>query len=207
MRIYIISILILLQGIKPLQSQILSPSTTGSTGRSVIVGNIYLEDHIGSTWSSTISTPTFMYTQGFLQPDQGTTSVVPPINDILPIGGNYTLDALGSTVENAEENALVEFSLGELVSMTLSTPQNILTQGILQPFGKHWTGLINTSWTNTGNWSPPCIPTDKDDVTIPPNCPNYPIIVTGVTGNCNHLLLMTGSSLVVNSGGSLSSIN
>jgi len=204
MRIYFSLIMSLCIGMNFLQAQILSPSTTGSAGRSVIVGNIYLEDHIGSTWSSTISTPTFMNTQGFLQPDQGTTSVVPPINDILLIGGNYTLDALGSTVENAEENALVEFSLGELVSMTLSTPQNMLTQGILQPFGKHWTGLINTSWTNTGNWSPPFIPTDKDDVTIPPNCPNYPIINNGVNGFCNHLLLMYGSSLTVNSGGSLS---
>ena len=183
-----------------LHAQMLSPQTIGSTGRSTSVAGVILEDHIGSTWTQTIHTPAFIYTQGFLQPDAGTTQVVPYIN---LIGGYHTLDAQGSTIVNIPGNIMLEYTIGEVVSITLDTPQNMLTQGILQPMGKHWTGVVNTSWMVTGNWSPPFIPTDRDDVIIPPDCPNYPIITNGVHANCKNLLLMNGSSVDVKIGGSL----
>jgi hypothetical protein len=116
-----------------LTAQLLSPVGTGCAGRSVSVESIILEDHIGFVWTKTINNPSFVYTQGLLQPDAGTTGVVPYINDILLIGGNFIIDAQGSTVENAENNFLMEYTLGEMASITMSTSQNMLTQGILQP--------------------------------------------------------------------------
>lgn len=190
-------------GSSSLFSQMISPSTIGSFGKSTSVSSILLEDHIGNLFTHSISTNTFLYTQGFLQPDAGTTNQVPFINDIVLEGGLYLLDAMGSTVENFEENALLDFALGEVASITLYNGSNMLTQGVLQPYGKHWTGIVNSDWFVAGNWSPPVIPNDKDDVIIPDLCPNYPILTIGDAGICRHLLMRPGASLEIQVGASL----
>lgn len=185
-------------------SQILSPSNLNCMGRSLTSGNLMIEDNLGSLEIFTISTPTFVYTQGFIQPDAGTTNEVPYINDVYLGGGSYLLDAMGSSVEYFEDDIMLEFSLGEVVSKTQEISGNMLTQGILQPYaGKHWTGLLSTAWKEKNNWSPAIEPTAEDDVIIPPLCPNYPIIANGKTGNCKNILLMDGASLRVKAGGTL----
>lgn len=194
-------------GSSSLFSQMISPSTIGSFGKSTSVSSILLEDHIGNLFTHSISTNTFLYTEGFLQPDAGTSNVIPPINDVELDGSFYILDAMGSTVENFEENALMEFSIGEMVTRTLTESTTMLTQGVLQPYGKHWTGLVNSDWFVAGNWSPPVIPNDKDDVIIPDLCPNYPILTNGDAGICRHLLMRPGSSMEIHIGASLMANN
>ena len=185
-------------------SQILSPAGICSMGRSLTNGNLMIEDNLGSLEISTITTPTFVYTQGFIQPEVGTTTEVPYINDVYLGGGSYLLDAMGSTVDYFEDDIMLEFSLGEVVSKTQEISGNMLTQGILQPYaGKHWTGLLSTAWKEKNNWSPAIEPTAEDDVIIPPLCPNYPIIAIGKTGNCKNILLMDGTSLSIKAGGTL----
>ena len=187
-----------------LVSQILSPVSLNSMGRSTVVGNLMLEDNLGELQIYTLSTPTFLYTQGSLQPEVGTTSTVPPINDVTLGEGAYLLDALGYTIENFEDDYLLEFTLGEVVSKTQLISTNMLTQGILQPYnGKHWTGMVSTAWKEKNNWSPAIEPTLQDDVIIPPMCPNYPIIASGKTGMCMSLLLMEGTNLQIKQGGVL----
>ncbi len=187
-----------------LVSQILSPVSLNSMGRSTVVGNLMLEDNLGELQIYTLSTPTFLYTQGSLQPEVGTTSTVPPINDVTLGEGAYLLDALGYTIENFEDDYLLEFTLGEVVSKTQLVSTNMLTQGILQPYnGKHWTGMVSTAWKEKNNWSPAIEPTLQDDVIIPPMCPNYPIIASGKTGMCMSLLLMEGTNLQIKQGGVL----
>lgn len=112
--------------------QMLTPNTIGSFGSSKSTGGILLEDHIGSMSVGIISTQTFMYTQGFIQPDFGTTSGPGVfINDIMLDGGSYLLDGAGMSTNNGM--ALVEYTLGEFACNTLFNNPNILTQGLLQP--------------------------------------------------------------------------
>lgn len=113
-------------------AQMLTPQTLGSFGRSSTNGSILLEDHIGSIVVSSLSTPTFLYTQGFLQPDAGTTPGPVYINNVTLSGGSG-LDNAGSTFVNG--NLMLEFSTGEFASITLNSPGNLLTQGVLQPYG------------------------------------------------------------------------
>ena len=162
-----------------------------------------IEDNIGSLLIQGVSTPTFILTQGFIQPDAGTSNTIPPINDVVLDGGFFILDAMGETRLNEEENAMMEFSVGETFSRTYSNPNNMLTQGVLQPYGRHWIGVINTDWVNGGNWSPGIVPTAKDDAYISPNCTYYPILTSGINGQCKNLILLVGSSVQVKAGATL----
>ncbi len=187
-----------------LYSQILSPVSLNCMGRSLNNGNLIIEDNLGSLEISTIATPTFVYTQGFIQPDAGTTNEVPHINDISLGAGSYLLDVMGGTITQFEDDLMLEYSLGEVVSKTQAISTHLLTQGVLQPYiGKYWTGLVSTAWKEKNNWSPAIEPTLEDDVIIPPLCPNYPIIASGKIGSCRNILMMEGTALLIKAGGTL----
>lgn len=113
------------------KAQLLTPQTISTAGVSSSNGGVLLEYSIGGTLVSTISTPTFVYTQGFLQPDAGTTTTPPHINDVALSSGSGFNNA-GTTFING--NTMLEFTLGEVASTTLNSPNNMLTQGILQPY-------------------------------------------------------------------------
>ncbi|MCX6251018.1 MAG: hypothetical protein NTX61_09715 [Bacteroidetes bacterium] len=70
-----------------------------------------------------------------------------------------------------------------------------------QPIYASWTGASSTDWNTTTNWSPPYVPIDRTNVTIP-NVTNQPIIST--TGNkCLNVTIQHGASVHVSSGMSL----
>jgi hypothetical protein len=112
-------------------SQQISPQTINTAGKSSSNGGVILEDAVGGLLVTTISTLTFMYTQDFLQPDAGTTTIVPPINDVVLSSGSG-MDNAGTTF--IAGNAMIEFTTGEAASITLNSANNMLTQGILQPY-------------------------------------------------------------------------
>lgn len=105
------------------------PTAISAGGSSVSNGGLLLESSVGGLVVS--STSTFMYTQGFLQPDAGSTVVLPPVNDVV-LSGGYGLTNAGATLISG--NIMVEFTTGEAASITLNTSGNILTQGLLQPY-------------------------------------------------------------------------
>lgn len=113
------------------KAQQLTPQTLSAAGVSSSNGALLLEYSLGGVSVSTISTPTFMYTQGFLQPNAGTTTTPPPINDVALSTGS-TLDNAGTTLING--GVMLEFTIGEMISITLNSASNKLTQGILQPY-------------------------------------------------------------------------
>lgn len=113
-------------------AQQLYPTTISSGGRSISNGGIMLEDNVGGLLVSTISTTTFMYTQGFLQPDAGSTTTVPHIQDVTLSSSGNGIDNAGTTFING--NIMLEFTVGEVASKTLINSNNMLTQGILQPY-------------------------------------------------------------------------
>lgn len=122
-------LLLLLAGIA--KAQQLTPQTLSAAGVSSSNGAVLLEYSLGGLSVSTISTSTFMYTQGFLQPHAGTTNTPPPINNVVLSTGS-TLDIAGTTFING--GAMLEFTLGEMACITLNGAGKLLTQGILQPF-------------------------------------------------------------------------
>jgi hypothetical protein len=89
-----------------------------------------LEDALGGFAVSTIGTSTFLYTQDFLQPDKGSTTTIPLINNVI-LNSGAGIDNAGTTFING--NSMLEFTLGEVASITHSSANNVLTQGILQP--------------------------------------------------------------------------
>lgn len=113
------------------QAQQLSPQTLNNAGSSKIAGGIILEDALGGFTTASTSTSVFMYTQDFLQPDAGSTTVVPVLNNVVLSGGS-TLDNAGTTFINGP--LMLEFTHGEFASITLQQGSNMLTQGILQPY-------------------------------------------------------------------------
>lgn len=115
-----------------INAQQLFPATVSSGGNSKSAGGILLEDNVGGVIVNSISTPGFMYTQGFLQPDAGSVTSLPPINDVVLSSGSG-IDNAGTTFING--NIMLEFTIGEAASITHSNSSNIVTQGILQPYG------------------------------------------------------------------------
>lgn len=122
-------LLLLFIGVK---AQQLSNQIVGAFGSGSTSGGIMLEDHIGSISVSTIATPTAMYTQGFIQPDAGTTAGPVYINDVTFSSGSG-IDNGGTTFING--GIMLEFTTAEFACVTLSNGSNtMLTQGILQPY-------------------------------------------------------------------------
>jgi Secretion system C-terminal sorting domain len=119
------------------KAQLITPQTINSAGNSSSNAVVLLESSLGGLLISTINTPTFMYTQDFLQPNAGTITVPPIINNVVLDGRGYGYDNAGTTF--IAGNAMIEFTLGEPASITLSSANNMLTQGILQPYS---TGIV-----------------------------------------------------------------
>ncbi|MEZ4966238.1 MAG: MopE-related protein [Saprospiraceae bacterium] len=65
-----------------------------------------------------------------------------------------------------------------------------------------WTGHISTDWEEACNWSPNCVPTADDDVTIP-NVANNPVISGSTAAVAKSVTVNNGSVLAILAGGSL----
>ncbi len=129
-KIIYLALFLLLTG--KIKAQQLYPTTISSGGTWNSNGGVLLEYSVGGLVVSTLGTPTFMYTQGFLQPDAGSTTILPPpINDVV-LNSGAGIDNAGTTFING--GIMIEFTVGEVASKTLSGASNMLTQGILQPF-------------------------------------------------------------------------
>jgi hypothetical protein len=128
--IYYFILLILFAGTA--KAQQLYPTTLSSGGTWSNNGGVMLEYSVGGLVVTTISANTIMYTQGFLQPDAGSTTILPPpINDVV-LNSGAGIDNAGTTFING--GIMLEFTVGEVASKTLGDGNNMLTQGILQPY-------------------------------------------------------------------------
>jgi hypothetical protein len=50
-----------------------------------------------------------------------------------------------------------------------------------------WSGLVNSTWSNPGNWLGNNVPLATGDAIIPAGCPNYPVLLTGTTTLIHNL--------------------
>ncbi|MFD0931478.1 T9SS type A sorting domain-containing protein [Psychroflexus salinarum] len=89
------------------------------------------------------------------------------------------------------EYSIVEFggqSYGSLEFIDIAGPNQFI-----------WTGDINTSVTNTGNWCGGVLPLNNgtSNLYIPKNVPNFPI--SNLNSSINDILIETGAALTLNS--------
>ncbi|MDF2192717.1 T9SS type A sorting domain-containing protein [Paraflavitalea sp. CAU 1676] len=113
-------------------AQQLSIQTTNSAGRSHSAGSILLEDAVGGLVAEAVNSNAIMYTPDFLQPVAGTTTNIPTVGNVQLGSGFAGLDNGGGTF--SQNALLLEFTVGEVTSISLQQQNSLLTQGILQPF-------------------------------------------------------------------------
>lgn len=113
-------------------AQQLSVQTTNSAGQSRSAGGLLLEDATGGLVAEAVNSTAIMYTPDFLQPDAGTTTSIPTVGNVQTISGFAGIDNGGGTLLNG--NIMLEFTVGEVASISLQQSNSLLTQGILQPY-------------------------------------------------------------------------
>ena len=112
-------------------AQSVGPETINSSGRHSNASGIHLEYAVGGLAPASLEAGPVLLTQDFLQPFAGTATQVPEMSSPQLNSGTVVNNA-GTTLINGSN--LLEFTLGEFVSITLTRPDNLLTQGILQPY-------------------------------------------------------------------------
>jgi fibronectin-binding autotransporter adhesin len=76
-----------------------------------------------------------------------------------------------------------------------------------------WNGNISGDWNNTGNWTPPTIPTIADNITIAIGTVAQPSFLTGGNGFCKNITFEAGANMTVPSSkmltisGNITSVN
>ncbi len=114
---------------------------------------------------------------------------------------NLIFDADISVVANGAHKLGIR-SLDENGAWSLDI-QVDFTGGTLSNTTYTWTGNSNTSWTNTANWSSGIVPAAGNNVIIPANRPNNPVVANGVLANCKSITISPGAAITVATGGNL----
>ncbi len=121
------------------EAQSIRLQTINAAGWAKEQSGIQLEYSFGGVVSETRINGNSLLTQDFIQP-YAADFVPDPEDPGNPGGGGGGLQlASGAGVDNAgttfiNEQAIIDFTVGEAVSMSLESGSNLLTQGILQPF-------------------------------------------------------------------------
>ena len=117
------------------------------------------------------------------------------------IGSGVAMDASRLAVSNCTARGV---SFGAVESDDLGGNVNCnFTSAIHEGDPITWTGAEDTLWANSNNWQPSRTPVDTDVVTIPANCPNYPVIsgndvtVNTLTNAAGATLTLSGVDLIV----------
>ncbi|WP_166437299.1 T9SS type A sorting domain-containing protein [Niastella caeni] len=130
MKLKTVVLLLLVYGAASAQQ--LTPQTTNNAGQSRSAGGLLLEDAIGGLVAEAVNSTAIMYTPDFLQPDAGTTTTIPTVGNVQTTGGFAGIDNGGGTFLNG--SIMLEYTVGEVASISLQQQSTLLTQGILQPY-------------------------------------------------------------------------
>ena len=116
-------------------------------------------------------------------------------------GGNYSFQIRGTLtsdcITSVENTATVASTITD-PSPANNTSSVTTTVNYISLF---WSGLVNTEWSNPGNWIGNNVPSPSDNVFIPQGSPSNPVLLSGTAIICNDLVI--GGSLVINEGASL----
>ncbi len=92
-------------------------------------------------------------------------------------------------------------------AQAITTEVGVLNSNQLAYYGistSTWTGNTDTDWTKTTNWLPEVVPTSTSpSMVVIPNTTNKPVIGATTTAPATSILVQSGATLTVNSGGTL----
>ena len=69
----------------------------------------------------------------------------------------------------------------------------------LPPGPRTWTGNVSTDWANSNNWNPCGVPSITDDIIVPAEPSNKPVVTTNGF-SCHNVLVKSGATLKINTG-------
>jgi hypothetical protein len=101
----------------------------------------------------------------------------------------------------------------QVTGLTAAQLSGVYQLAELYTGGIVWNGSISADWNNTGNWTPPAIPTIADDITIAVGLVAQPSFITGGNGFCKNITFDAGANMTVPSSkmltiaGNVTSIN
>ncbi len=113
-----------------LYAQQLFPQTVSTAGQSYSQGTVLLESSTGGVAVASPGIGSLLLSQGFLQPFAGIAGSVPDVG--APVLSSAGPDNAGTTFSTG--NTTLEFTVGEVASITRSGAGYMLTPGILQPY-------------------------------------------------------------------------
>ncbi len=152
--------------------------------------NVYVRYTTNGYANSTLLQATFVNAMGtVVLPCQSATTVV----SYYVFSSNETLIGINSDVASYGPSSY------DLATLNLNNNAGSNYQYTVQAGGTTWSGVLNTDWNNTANWSCGGVPNNLTDVSIPASLPRYPII-TG-TVNARNIDIASGGSVTVNTGG------
>jgi hypothetical protein len=114
-----------------------SQQVINASGKLFTSNNLMLEWSLGEVSIQSTKTDYVWATEGVLQPHNGTAPAPTPENTIkFPSLSSYGLDNAGTTFVNTSNgnSIMIEWTSGEYASRTLLNSNNMVTQGILQPY-------------------------------------------------------------------------
>jgi PKD repeat protein len=176
----------------------------------------------GSSFPIGVTTNTFEATDAAGNTDQCSFTVTVISPDTVIAGFNFSVSALGVTFTNTSQDAtsyVWDFGDGNGSSSTNPShnyasggnytvqliaigacESDTITQLVSVAATSHiWTGLVDSSWGNPGNWSNNVVPSTsctEIDVVIPSGTPNDPVVDGHY--NINNLTVQAGARLTVN---------
>lgn len=92
----------------------------------------------------------------------------------------YALSAMAGSIES-QKTLAIEKSPGDFSCIDID-----------------WTGNVSTDWFNSGNWSSNTVPTSSQNVNIPSQPANQPLIANS-GAICNSIIIQPGASLTMSS--------
>jgi C1A family cysteine protease/PKD repeat protein len=173
-------------------------------------GNLVRSFDGGVTWTA-ITPPTsgnFTYDMAFIPGSTGTCVVTgaDAINNLM--GARYSFDN-GLTWNDMPSTIGTQFlATGWINDSTgwaggfnvdATTGGMYKFNGHLAPPPVYWTGTADGNWNNTNNWYPAIVPSTPDNVIIPGNAPQMPVI-TAQGYACHDLTILTGATVTVSPG-------
>lgn len=176
-----------------------SGSNLGSRGGEAFDGEVEGSIQNQINWPDTISLKGKESSAQALHPDNGTYSYY-AANTLINVSGKavngrpsllWEITPSGSSMPESGESSPAQVTLLNSAVITWYSGDSGL-----------WTGKKSSDWNDKANWDDHKIPDLSTDVTIPNNCPYYPVLdeslsigSTDGSNQCNRLTLQTGSTI------------
>ena len=94
------------------------------------------------------------------------------------------------------------FALAKTVWLSMLFLLSALAAQAMPPL-KEWNGGTSTNWATPANWTPAAVPVPGDSVRILSGPTNQPVILSGTIAKAKNVLVSSGATLTVNTGGEL----